>query len=289
MKKFSIVINSSTDLTEELRKELDLVVAPLKFIMDGKEYVNHLDYRSLGVKKFYELLRKGVVATTSQLNVNEYMEIIEQEFKKGNDVLILSLSSALSSNYNSARIAAETFEGHKRKVYLVDTKAASLGEGLIAYAAAKKREEGATIEETYKYIEQIKYNVAHWFTVDDLMFLKRGGRLGGATAVLGTLLSIKPILHVDIEGRLIPMEKARGRKRAIQTLVEKVKETYNPKLPKDVFISHGDDLESAELLKKQIESLNLGLKVTLINHIGPIIGAHAGPGTLAVFFFATQR
>jgi DegV family protein with EDD domain len=290
MKKFSIVVNSSVDLTEALRQEFDLVLAPLKFIMNGKEYINYLDYRTLGVKEFYQKLREGVVATTSQVNIVEYVEIIESEFKKGNDVLILSLSSALSSNYNSARIAADMFKDHAtHKVYLIDTLSASLGEGLIAYAAAMKRKEGATIEETYRYVEQIKYNVAAWFTVDDLMFLRRGGRLGGVSAVFGTLLAIKPILHVDLEGRLVPMEKTRGRKKALRIIADKVKETYDPKLPNIVYIAHGDDEDSANLLKEMIEELDIGLKVTLINYVGPVIGAHAGPGTVGVFFFAKHR
>ena len=176
--------------------------------MNGQEYINYLDYRNLGVKEFYQKLRDGVVATTSQVNINEYVDIIEKEFKKGNDVLILSLSSALSSNYNSARLAVDMFKDHpEHKVYLVDTLTASLGEGLVAYAASMKRKEGATLEETYQFIEQFKNNVSTWFTVDDLMFLKRGGRLGGVSAIFGTLLAIKPILHIDLEGRLIPMEK----------------------------------------------------------------------------------
>ncbi|NMA05401.1 MAG: DegV family protein [Acholeplasmataceae bacterium] len=289
MYDYSIIINSSTDLTEELKEELDLVLAPLKFTIEGKEYINYLDYNSLDVKEFYKLLRDGKIATTSQLNVSEYIDIIEKEFKKGKDVLILAFSSALSGTYNSARIAVEAFEDHKQKVYLVDTKAASLGEGLIAYLAGLKRKEGYTIEELYKYIEDIKLNVAHWFTVDDLMFLKRGGRVGGASAIIGSLLSIKPVLHVDIEGRLIPMAKVRGRKKALQSLVDKVSETHDSNLPKDVFISHGDDLEAALTIKEKIEALNLGLEVKLINYIGPVIGAHSGPGTIAVFFFATQR
>lgn len=289
MYDYSIIINSSTDLTEELKEELDLVLAPLKFTIEGKEYINYLDYNSLDVKEFYKLLRDGKIATTSQLNVSEYIDIIEKEFKKGKDVLILAFSSALSGTYNSARIAVEAFEDHKQKVYLVDTKAASLGEGLIAYLAGLKRKEGYTIEELYKYIEDIKLNVAHWFTVDDLMFLKRGGRVGGASAIIGSLLSIKPVLHVDIEGRLIPMAKVRGRKKALQSLVDKVSETHDSNLPKDVFISHGDDLEAALTVKEKIEALNLGLEVKLINYIGPVIGAHSGPGTIAVFFFATQR
>ncbi|MFA5720192.1 MAG: DegV family protein [Acholeplasmataceae bacterium] len=286
---YTIVINSSSDLTEQLRKEFDFVLAPLKFNVKGSEYVNYLDYHNLDVKDFYQMLRDGEVATTSQLNVAEFEEIIQAEFDKGKDVLILSFSSALSGTYNSARIAVESFKDHKQKVYLLDTKAASLGEGLIAYIAGLKQKEGKTIEEVYKYIEDIKLNVAHWFTVDDLMFLKRGGRLGGASALIGSILSIKPILHVDIEGRLIPMEKARGRKRALQALVDKVKETHDPNLPKDVFISHGDDEEAALLVKEKIEALGLDLKVTLVNYIGPVIGAHSGPRTIAVFFFATQR
>ncbi|MGI6714537.1 MAG: DegV family protein [Bacilli bacterium] len=289
MKKFSIVINSSTDLPEELRKELDLVLAPLKFIINGKEYINYLDYRNLGIKEFYQQLREGVVATTSQVNVSEYVRIIEKEFTKGHDVLILSLSSALSSNYDSARIAAEMFQQEQHKVYLVDTLSASLGEGLIAWVAAKKRQEGATIEETYKHIEQIKYQVAGWFTVDDLMFLRRGGRLGGVSAVFGTLLAVKPVLHIDLEGRLVPMEKARGRKKALRLIVDKVKESYDPSLPHDVYLAHCDDEDAAYYLQKKIEELDLGLKVSLINYVGPVIGAHTGPGAIGVFFFAKQR
>lgn len=286
---YTIIINSSTDLTEEMRKRFDFKVAPLKFTIQGKEYVNDLEYQSMDVKAFYSLLREGKVATTSQLNVAEYEDLIEEEFKKGNDVLIMAFSSALSGTYNSARIAVENFQNKEQKVYLVDTKSASLGEGLLAYIAGIKKEEGYTIEELYKYIENIKLNVAHWFTVDDLMFLKRGGRLGGASAIIGSILSIKPILHVDIEGRLVPMSKERGRKRALQALVNKIIETHDSKLGMDVFISHGDDIEAANTLKEKIEALNLGLQVSLINYIGPVIGAHAGPGTIAVFFLATNR
>lgn len=290
MKKFSIVVNSSVDLTEELRKEFDLVVAPLKFIMNGQEYINYLDYRNLGVKEFYQKLRDGVVATTSQVNINEYVDIIEKEFKKGNDVLILSLSSALSSNYNSARLAVDMFKDHpEHKVYLVDTLTASLGEGLVAYAASMKRKEGATLEETYQFIEQFKYNVSTWFTVDDLMFLKRGGRLGGVSAIFGTLLAIKPILHIDLEGRLIPIEKTRGRKKALRIIADKVKETYDPSLPNFCYLAHSDDEEAANLLKDMIEGLGIGLKVTLVNYVGPVIGAHVGPGTIGAFFFAKHR
>lgn len=286
---YSIIINSSTDLTESVKQQFNFVLAPLKFTIKGKEYVNYLDYHNLDVHTFYQMLRDGEVATTSQLNVGEYEAMIEAEFKKGKDVLILAFSSALSGTYNSARIAVESFKDHKQKVYLIDTKAASLGEGLIAYLAGLKQKEGYTIEEVYHYIESIKLKVAHWFTVDDLMFLKRGGRLSGASAVIGSIFSIKPILHVDDEGRLIPMEKARGRKRALQSLVDKVKETHDPSLPKDVFISHGDDEAAALIVKEKIEALGLDLNVQLINYIGPVIGAHSGPGTIAVFFFATHR
>lgn len=286
---YTILINSSSDLPQEIVDQFQLRVAPLKFVINNEIFPNYLDYHNLPVKDFYQRLRNGEMATTSQLNTVDYEEIIQEEFHRGNDVLILSFSSALSGSYNSARLAVEAMNGKKHKVLLVDTKAASLGEGLIVYLAALQKQAGKTIDEVYNYVEELKLHIAHWFTVDDLMFLKRGGRVSGASAIVGSMLSIKPVLHVDNEGKLIPRLKVMGRKKAIQSLVDKVKETVDTSISNVVFISHADDEETALKTKEKILELGLGLDVKVIHYIGPVIGAHSGPGTIAVFFAATHR
>jgi len=286
---YTILINSSSDLPQEIVDQFQLRVAPLKFVINNEIFPNYLDYHNLPVKDFYQRLRNGEMATTSQLNTVDYEEIIQEEFHRGNDVLILSFSSALSGSYNSARLAVEAMSGKKHKVLLVDTKAASLGEGLIVYLAALQKQAGKTIDEVYHYVEELKLHIAHWFTVDDLMFLKRGGRVSGASAIVGSMLSIKPVLHVDNEGKLIPRLKVMGRKKAIQSLVDKVKETVNTSISNVVFISHADDEETALKTKEKILELGLGLDVKVVHYIGPVIGAHSGPGTIAVFFAATHR
>ncbi len=286
---YTIIINSSSDLPQEIVDQFGLQVVHLKFVLNNETFSNYLDYHNLPVKDFYARLRKGEMATTSQINTVDYEELIQKEFDKGNDVLILSFSSALSGSYNAGRLAVEAMSGKKHKVLLVDTKAASLGEGLLIYLAALKQQEGKTIDEVYQYVEETKLHIAHWFTVDDLMFLKRGGRVSGASAIMGSILSIKPVLHVDNEGRLIPRLKVMGRKKAIQSLVDKVKETVDTSISNVVFISHADDETTALMAKEKIEALNLGLKVKVVHFIGPVIGAHSGPGTIAVFFTATHR
>lgn len=286
---YTIIINSSTDLPERVLKEFNFTLAPLTFNIDDKAYVNDLGYKSMPVEEFYTELRNGKLVTTSQLNSEDYIKIIEKEIKKDKDVLILSFSSGLSGSYNGARLALEHFKDSNKKVYLVDTLGASLGEGLIVYLAGLKQKEGKTIEEVRNYVESIKLNIAHWFTVYDLMFLKRGGRLSGASAVIGSLLKIKPILHVNNEGKLIPRLKVMGRRKALNSLVDKLEETVDTNITNLVFISHGDDLESANYVKEKVEALNLGLEIKLINYIGPVIGAHSGPGTIALFFGAKER
>ena len=286
---YTIICNSSTDLTQEMATIYSLKVVPLKYNIKDETFVNNLDHREMSIQNFYQKLREGTVATTSQINVAEYEKAILEEFDKGKDVLILSFSSALSGSYNAARIAIENLKENKNKVYLVDTKSASLGEGLLVYLAAAQKQKGKSIEEVYEYVNNLIPHLAHWFTVDDLMFLRRGGRLSGAGAILGTGLCIKPILHIDNEGRLIPRYKAIGRKRSLHRLVSILDETIDPSISKSVFISHGDDHHSALLVKEKIEALNRGLNVELINFIGPVIGAHSGPGTVAVFFTAKQR
>lgn len=286
---YTIIVNSSSDLPQEIIEKFNLRLLPLKFMIEDKTYVNYLDHREYDINKFYNDLRDGALATTSQINSYEYQEAIDEEIKKGNDVLILSFSSALSGSYNAARLAVDEYANNKKKVLLIDTKAASLGEGLIIYLAALEKEKGKSIDEVYNFVNNLIPHLAHWFTVDDLMFLRRGGRVSGASAVIGSILRVKPVLHVDDEGRLIPKEKTLGRKKSLLKLVDKLEKTVDSNISNIVFISHGDDLDAANFVKEEIEKLNLGLEIKIVNHIGPVIGAHSGPGTVALFFAASQR
>lgn len=290
MRDFIIVTDSASDLSNDLAKSLDLEVLPLKFVIDGVEYPDYLDNRSMAPKDFYDRVRKGMMPSTAQVNVQEYLDVCEKLIKTQKDVLILTFSSALSGTYNSARIAVEQLNETypTSKVFLVDTLAASLGEGLLVARAGKMRKQGYTIEQVRDDIEKTKLNLAHWFTVSDINHLKRGGRISSTAAVVANLLNINPILHVSDEGKLIARTKVIGRKKALHALFNKMKETYNPLLSKSVFISHGDDLEAANMLRDMILS-ELDCDVELINFVGPVIGAHSGPNTIALFFFANSR
>lgn len=286
---YTIIINSSSDLPQEVVNQFKLKLLPLKYNIEDNTYVNYLDHRELGIKEFYNKLRDGALATTSQINAYEYEETIKTEVSKGKDVLILSFSSGLSGSFNAARLAVESFKDSPQKVLLIDTKAASLGEGLLVYLTALKKEEGKTIDEVYEYANNLVSHIAHWFTVDDLIFLKRGGRLSGVSARIGSLLRVKPILHVDDEGKLVVKAKTIGRKKSLLNLASKLKETIDTSISNLVFISHGDAEEETQFLKAEILKLNLNLDVKIINHIGPVIGAHSGPGTMALFFTAKHK
>lgn len=290
MNDYILISDSSTDLTPELMKESNIEILPLTFMVDGKSYLNYLDEREMPIKEFYSLLRGGKVVTTGQVNVKNFLDVFEKYLKSGLDILYIAFSSGLSGTYNSATIAAaELSEKYpERKIIVVDSLSASMGEGLLVYLAAQKAKNGASIDEVAKWVEDNKLNLCHWFTVDDLLFLKRGGRVSSAAALMGTALGIKPVMHVDNEGHLIPMSKVRGRRKSLDALVAKMEESaINPK-EQVVFISHGDCLEDAEYLAKQIKS-KLKVKDIKINTIGPVIGAHSGPGTMALFFLGSER
>ena len=239
---------------------------------------------------FYEKLRAGEVATTAAVNVAEYVDAVEPLLQTGHDVLILAFSSGLSTTYNSSAIAAEELREKypDRKVYTVDTLCASLGQGLLVYLAAQERARGKTIEEVRDWAEANKLHLCHQFTVDDLHFLKRGGRISATTAVLGSMLQIKPVLHVDDEGHLINIAKARGRQASLKALVDKMEQTAIDPAAQTVFISHGDCLEDAQAVAQMVKD-RMGVKEVYLNHIGPVIGAHAGPGTVALFYVGTER
>lgn len=290
MNKFAIITDSASDLGQPVVDKLDITVLPLHFMMQNVDRADWPDHREMSLRTFYDLLRSGERATTSALNANDYIEAMTPMLEAGQDILVIAFSSGLSTTYQSSAIAVEELKEKypERKIYTVDTLAASLGQGLLVWYASKMRAEGKSIEEVRDWLEAHKLNLAHWFTVDDLNHLKRGGRVSAATALVGTMLSIKPILHVDNEGHLISMSKTRGRAASLKALVDKMVDTAEDLAEQDVFICHGDCEEDANKLAGMIKE-KTGVEVAHIGPIGPVIGAHAGPGTIAVFFLGSER
>ena len=290
MSDFVILTDSSADLGADMVAQLDIQVLPLSFTIQGVTYHNYPDNHEMDPAVFYSMLRKGDLATTAAVNVAQYTEALEPLLQAGKDVLVLAFSSGLSATYNSSRIAVEELSEKypDRKLYTVDTLCASLGQGLLVYLAAKEREKGKSIEEVRDWVEAHKLNLCHQFTVDDLHFLKRGGRISATTAVLGSMLQIKPVLHVDDEGHLINIAKARGRAASLKALVDKMEITAIDPKDQIVFISHGDCLADAEMVAQMVKD-RMGVQQVYINYVGPVIGAHSGPGTLALFYVGTER
>ena len=284
---YQIITDSSCDFTKELRESLGISVAPLRLLFRDSELVDTTDDT---LKMLYDGLRNGEAASTSAINPEGWASYIEPVLEKGEDVLVLAFSSGLSTTYQSAVIAAdelmEKYPG--RKVRVVDTLCASLGEGLLVWYACKKQSEGMELDALAAWCEQVKMNLCHWFTVDDLMYLKRGGRVSAATAVLGTMLSIKPVMHMDDEGHLVKVSTARGRKASINALAAKFEALGLEGENETVFISHGDCLEDAQYLAKVLQE-NYGVKEVVIGYVGAVIGSHSGPGTLALFFLGKHR
>ncbi len=290
MSEFVIVTDSSADLSADLVKELEVEVLPLRFTIKGKTYRNYPDNRDMDPKKFYQMIRDGEMGTTAAVNMSEYVELLEPILAAGKDVLVLAFSSGLSTTCNSFQIAARDLSGQypDRKVYAVDTLCASLGQGMLVYQAAKLRQAGKTIDEVRDWAEEYKFHQCHWFTVNDLFHLKRGGRVSAATAIVGTMLQIKPVLHMDNEGHLINMSKARGRKASLLALVDKVAELGVDPAEQTMFICHSACLDDARFIADELQRRS-GVKEVIINRIGPVIGAHTGPGCISVFFTGKHR
>jgi len=290
MSNYKIITDSTSDLPVKLVEELELHVIPMLYTIDGKDYLNTPDERDLSSHDFYDLLRAGKTSTTTQINIEVFKDEAKPYLQEGLDVLYLGFSSGLSSTFNSVLIAKEELkeEFPDRKVVVIDTLSASLGEGLIVYHAAKRKSNGNSIEEVAAWVEENKLHLAHWFTVDDLNHLKRGGRVSGAAAFVGTVLNIKPVLHVDDEGHLIPVDKIRGRRKSLEELVSHMEQTAINPSEQTIFISHGDALEDAKYVETLVRE-RFGVKTVYINPIGPVIGTHSGPGTIALFFLATKR
>ena len=283
---FKIITDSCCDLPAGLVSELKLGVVNLSVEMDGRVYIEG----EMTPKALYDHLRAGKLPKTSAVNPDGWSRIIRPALENGEDVLVMAFSSGLSATYQSAVIAAGELreEFPQRKLLVVDTLCAALGQGLLVLHAARLRQEGKSLEDTAAWLEENRGNLCHWVTVEDLMHLKRGGRVSAATAVVGTMLSIKPIIRVDENGKLESVSKVRGRKAAMNHLLERMAESLVPELNETVCIGHGDCLEDAQYLARQIKT-RFGVKNVIINYVGAVIGAHTGPGVLVAFYMGQKR
>ena len=289
MNNYIITTDTTTDLPEDYIKKHNLGIMSLTYTLEGTTYSKE---NPLDVKLFYEKMRNGSMPTTSQVNPENAKNIFLPYLKDGYDILHIAFSSGLSGSYNSARIAAEELseEFPERKITAIDSLAASLGEGLLVHKAVMLKEQGADLDTVADWVEQNKLHIVHNFTVDDLFHLHRGGRVSKATAILGTMINVKPILHVDDEGHLIALSKVRGRKKSLQALVDSMEKQMGAyKNQNDiVFISHGDSLADAQYVADLVKQ-RFGIESFLINYVGPTIGAHSGPGTIALFYMGDYR
>ena len=283
---YRIITDSCCDFTQQQYQQCNVTCVPLSVVYKGESHSNFSD--PADVKAFYDELRTGITATTSAVNPDGWAAPMEEALKAGEDVLVIAFSSALSGTYQSAVIAAndlqETYPD--RKIYVVDSLCAALGQGLLVWYACRKRDEGMDIDSLRTWVEETKPHLCHWFTVDDLNHLKRGGRVSATTAMVGTMLNIKPVLHVSDEGRLVNIGKTRGRKAAIAQLAGKLGEAITD--TETAFIGHGDCPEDAAALEQLIRE-KYGVKNVVTGYVGPVIGAHTGPGVLALFALGSQR
>ncbi|MBQ7681449.1 MAG: DegV family protein [Oscillibacter sp.] len=290
MNEFCLMTDSSCDMDAALADELRLVVVPLSLRIGQETYRNYLDGREIGFKELYDRVRAGEMPTTSAVSVGDFEAAMRPVLAGGRDILYLALSSGLSTTYQSGTIAAQHLkeEFPERRVEVIDSLCASGGQGLFVYLCAKERDAGKSFEEVCAYARDMVPYICHWFTVDDLQHLKRGGRISAATALFGGMLAIKPVLHVDDAGKLINMEKARGRKASILSLVEHMAATARDPVNDPVFITHGDCLDDAEFLAGELRR-RFGTKQIFISYVGPVIGSHTGAGVLTVFFVGRPR
>lgn len=292
-RSFEMITDSCCNLTEDMIDQYGLHVLPLTFMADGDDtvYQSYLKGAKTDLSQFYKMMRDGKVFRTSLPNLGDTEALFRKLLDEGRDILYLGFSSGLSGTYEATELLAKQLRDDypDRKIYTVDTLAASGGEGLLVWHACQHAEAGESIDEVRDWVEAHKLNLAHWFTVDDLMFLWRGGRVSKTSAWAGTLLNIKPVLHVDDEGHLIPMEKVRGRKKSLSGLLKHMEQTATQPIDEQmVFINHGDCLEEAQWLEERIRE-RFGVKNIVVNYVDPVIGAHSGPGTMALFFLASSR
>jgi EDD domain protein, DegV family len=289
MSSYRIFADAACDIPESTLKEwgVSMIDMTFRFTDEEQERFNS----ETDVREFYEQMRAGRCSRTAAINEAMFLEAFRPTLAEGTDLLYIAFSSGGSTTFEQSLRAAEQLktEFPDRKILSVDALAYSVGLGLTVFLAAKKQQDGASIEEVYRYVEDIRLNVCHWFTVDDLVYLKRGGRVSSATALVGTMLGIKPVLHVDDEGHLVSVDKARSRRRSLKAMADRFRDTALDPEHGTVFIGHGDCPEDAQLLADMVRDLSAGKPVDLITYIGPVIGSHSGPGTLALFFLGSKR
>ena len=291
MRDYVILTDSCCDLSAEMAAELGLEVLPLSLQMGDRTYRNYLDGREIGFHEFYERVRSGELATTSAVNVGQFEDAMSAVLAGGRDILCICFSSALSTTYQSACIAAESVRARypEGRIRVIDSLSASLGQGLLRYLTARKKlREAPTMDELGDWVEANKLHICHWFTVNDLNYLKKGGRVSAATAFVGTMLSIKPIMHTSDEGKLTVVGKARGRKSSLNTLIDTVGRLGIDLQEQTMFICQADCQAEAEAVAAELKR-RYGVKEVYINYIGPVIGSHTGPDTMGLFFVGTER
>lgn len=288
MNNYVIFTDTCCDLSSEKLLSWGIESIELKFRRKDETVI--LSSAEMTVSEFFKTMREGTVFQTSMVNPDEYREAYRRILNRGLDLFVLCLSSGISGTYNAAKLAAEDLapEFPNREIIVVDSLCASAGQGLLLYLAAAKRDAGATLKELRTYVSETAPKICHWFTVDDLQYLKRGGRITAAEAFAATVLDIKPVMHMNSSGQLKPVSKVRGRRHAIKELMEKYQLFAEDPEKEPYFISHGDCLEDARLLEKMI-CQRFGQKAECITEIGPVVGSHSGPGTLALFFLGRQR
>ena len=290
MRDYVIMTDSSCDLPASLANKMELAVLPLSVYIEDKQYINYLDEREISFAQIYAKLRTKCPAKTSAVNMNDFLAPMEEILQAGKDLLYIGFSSGLSGTYNAGAAAAQEMAEKypDRTVLAVDSLCASLGQGLLVYHAWQQKQAGMGIVELKHWVEDNRLHLCHFFTIDDLMFLRRGGRVSGATAVVGSMLAIKPIMHVDDEGHLIKIGTARGRKASIRALADLAGERGIELKDQTIFISHGDCVDDANYLADIMRD-RFRVKEVLVNYVGPVIGAHSGPGTIALFLMGTKR
>jgi len=292
MRDYIIMTDSCCDLSQQEVEELDLTVLPLSFTIEGKTLLNTPDHADLSPEEFFQKIAEGADCTTAAVNVGQFTDAMEKVLDEGKDILCICFSSALSTTYQSACIAASDLrEKHPgAKIIVIDSLSASRGQGMLLYRTVReRREKGLDIDALASYVDSIIQSQDHWFFVDDLNHLKRGGRVSATAALVGTMLGIKPVMHTDSEGRLTPVSKARGSKAALRALVDKMEELgIEPEKNQPIFICHANCPDYVEYVKVLLKE-RFNVTDVRADFIGPVIGAHTGCGTLGLFFVGTER
>lgn len=291
MADYVLFTDATADLTPEELAEYGISVIPMEFRVGEDVYVHYPDGREIAIEAMYARMRAQEPTSTTQVGMMAYIEHFEPLLQAGKDIFYIGFSSALSGTFDmSVLTSAELMQKYpERKIVCVDSLGASRGEGLLVYLAARKKaQDNCSMEELEAWVLKTRDHLCHWFTVDDLQHLRRGGRLSAMSAALGTVLNIKPVLHVSKEGKLIPLDKVSGRKKSIKRLFEMMKETIDPLEGQMVFIGHGDDIESASYLERLIRE-EFKVEDVRVGHIGPVVGAHSGPATIALFHLGTHK